>query len=309
MEIQNISLSKIKGPAFHIRTETRDGDPELLASIKTHGIKQPVLLRPSKTGYQIIAGVRRYQACKKLGMKAVPAIVEKLDDKTTFEIMLTENIQRRQLTPMEEAHAFREYLDNYKGSIRELAKKINKSHAYIVQRLLMIDWMRELPKDVQKEMQDELGGYNVTTSHMEEMVKVKEPEKVREIAKAIREEKLTVPQTKEVVQLVEERQMPVDRAVQTVKIVERAKEAAEEVAEQLKEAVVKTSRDIKEAESSERRKLLENYMFLGSVIESLEKGRIFCVAHKSETPSLKWSCGTPLEETHEALKRKLDLRR
>jgi ParB family chromosome partitioning protein len=308
MQIQNISLAKIKGPAFAIRTETRDGDPDLLASIKTHGMKQPILVRPAKAGYQIVAGVRRYQACKKLRFKTIPAIVEKLDDKTTFEIMLTENIQRRQLSALEEAKAFKLYLaDKGWGSLSELGHKINKSLSYITDRIGLLDWTKELPEKLQDEI---FGARKVSASHLQEIVrgKIEKPEKVREVIRAIEKENLTTDQTREVVQLVREREVPVERAVDAVKVAERARVAAEEVAGQLKEAVVKTSRDIKEVESSERRRLLENYMFLGSVIESLQNGKIYCVAHKSETPSLKWSCGTLIEETHDALKRKLGLR-
>ena len=307
MELQDIGLSKIKGPAFHIRTETRDGDPDLLASIKTHGIKQPILLRPTKAGYQIVAGIRRYETCKKLGWKTIPAIVEKLDDKTAFEIMLTENIQRRQLSPREEAKAYKVYLaDKQWGSLSELAEKINKSFSYITERITLLDWTKEL----QEKLQDEIfGSRQVSASHLQEIVrgKIEKPERIRQVIKAIEREDLTRDQTREVVQLVKERDVPVERAVDAVKVAERARVAAEEVAGQLKEAVVKTSKEIKEVESSERRRLLENYMFLGSVIESLESGKIFCLAHKSEVPSLKWSCGTPVNETHEMLKRRLGL--
>jgi ParB/RepB/Spo0J family partition protein len=308
MKIQDISISRIKGPAFNIRTETRDDDPDLLASIKTHGLKQPILVRPAKKGYQIVAGIRRYQAFKKLRYKSIPAVVEKLDDKTAFEIMLTENIQRRQLTPLEEAKAYKIYLaDRHWGSLSELAKQINKSFSYITERIALLDWTKELPEKLQEEI---FGARKVSASHLQEIVrgKIEKPEEVRQVIKAIQREDLTTEQTREVVQLVKERDVPVERAVDAVKVAERARVAAEEVADQLKEAVVKTGRDIKEVESSERRKLLENFMFLGSVIESIQSGKIFCVTHKSESPSLKWSCGTPVDETHEALKRRLGLR-
>jgi ParB family chromosome partitioning protein len=110
MKVQEVKLSDIKGPAVHIRTETRELDSELVESIRTHGLKQPILLRPLKPPYQIVAGLKRFEAFKKLQYKAIPAIIEDLNDKTAYELMLTENIQRKNLTPMEEAAAFREYL-------------------------------------------------------------------------------------------------------------------------------------------------------------------------------------------------------
>src|SRR5207245_9821935 len=117
MKIEQISLSDIKGPAFNIRSETGGWDDELYESIKTHGLKQPILVRPSKKGFEIVAGFRRYEACKKLKLKTIPAVVEDLDVKTTYEIVLAENIQRRNLTPLEEAKAFRDYLSKYSESI------------------------------------------------------------------------------------------------------------------------------------------------------------------------------------------------
>ena len=307
MEIQTIPLAKVKGAAFDIRTETRDGDPELVASIKTHGLKQPVLLRPAKTGYEIVAGIRRYEASKKLGFKTIPAIVEKLDDKTTFEIMLTENLQRKQLTPLEEAKAYKVYLaDKQWGSLSELAGKINKSFSYITERIAYLDWTRELPQKLQDEI---FGARKVSASHLQEIVrgKIQKPEKVREVIRAIEKEDLTTEQTREVVKLVKERNVDVDRAVDAVKVEARARVAADEVAGQLREAVVKASKDIRNVESSDRRRLLENYMFLGSIIDSLSNNKIFCLTHKSEDPSLKWKCGISIEETHDSLKRKLGL--
>lgn len=297
MDLQNIGLSKIKGPAFNIRTETRDDDPELLASIKTHGLKQPILLRPAKTGYQIVAGIRRYQACKKLGFKSIPAIVEKLDDKTAFEIMLSENIQRRQLSPVEEAEAFRQYLDKYRESIRNLAKRINKSHSYIVQRLFLIDWMNELPPKARDEVRREMGGGSaVTTSHLEELTKIKEPENIKKMVQAIKDEKLTSDQTAEVVSLIKEEAMPVERAVQTVKIVETARDAAESVTQAIKQAVVEAGKEMSEIESSPRRKLMEAYVLVGTIVKALDENKLYCLKHKEN--ELVWkSCGTTIRET------------
>jgi ParB family chromosome partitioning protein len=298
MDLQDIGLSKIKGPAFNIRTETRDEDPELLASIKTHGLKQPILLRPAKAGYQIVAGIRRYQACKKLGFKTIPAVVEKLDDKTAFEIMLSENIQRRQLSAIEEAEAFREYLDKYQESIRNLAKRINKSHSYIVQRLFLIDWMNELPAKARDEVKKEMGvGSRVTTGHLEELTKIKEPEEIKKMVRAIKDERLTRDQTSEAVNLVDEHKMSVENAVQAVKVMENAKEAAQSVTEAIKQAVIVAGPEIARIESSSRRRLMEGYVILGTIVKALEDEKLYCLRHKER--DLVWKgCGTNIKETY-----------
>jgi ParB family chromosome partitioning protein len=307
MELQNVGLSKIKGPAFNIRTETRAEDPELLASIKTHGLKQPILLRPSKTGYQIVAGIRRYQACKKLGLKSIPAVVEKLDDKTAFEIMLAENIQRRQLSPIEEARAFREYLDKYKESIRTLAKRINKSHVYIVEKLFLIDWMNELPPKAREEVKQEMGGGSrVTASHLQELTKIREPETIRKMVSAIKDEKLTRDQTAQAVSFIQEQELPVEKAVQAVKVIESAREAAASVTEAVRDAVMVAGKEISDIESSPRRKLMEGYVLLGTIVKALDDNKLYCLKHKEK--ELMWKgCGTTIRETQKQFAKELGI--
>jgi ParB/RepB/Spo0J family partition protein len=90
-------------------------------------------------------------------------------------------------------------------------------------------------------------------------------------------------------------------------LIERANEAARGVAEPLGEALTKAAEESRIAKTSEERKLLENYMLLGSIIQSLENGKIFCTTHGDEEPILTWSCGTPITKTHEELKAKLRL--
>jgi ParB/RepB/Spo0J family partition protein len=206
-------------------------------SIKTHGVKQPILLRPSTPPYEIVTGTRRYEACKELGLDTIPAIVEDLDDKTAFEIILTENIQRKQLTPLEEAKAFLEYVAEYKwGSIRELARRINKSPAYIVNRIRLI----ELPEKVSREM---FPSETFTVTHAEELLRLDRPEDMEEVGEAIKHERLTTRETAEVVNLVKDEKLPVERAVKTVRVVEQMRARAQDVAEELKDALTKADPD------------------------------------------------------------------
>jgi len=235
MKVEDVDLSLIKGFAFIFRTETQDEEFErLVESIQTHGVMQPILLRPTKPPYQIVAGRRRYEACKKLGLRTIPAVIEDLDDKAAFEVALSENIQRNQLTPFEEAKAFQNYLVNYRwGSITELAQRINKYHSYIVDRLKLL----ELPEEIQDQI---VSGRQVSPSHAEEILKLREAEQMVEVAKAVEKEELTRDQTQEVVDLVVKEKIPVKKAVQTVKIVEYAKRKAGQVTEQLRDVLAKT---------------------------------------------------------------------
>jgi ParB family transcriptional regulator, chromosome partitioning protein len=111
MEIHELKLTEIVGPAFKIRTEPEDGEiADLMESISTHGLKQPILVRPGKKGYEIVAGLRRTEAVRKLKRKTISAIVENLDDKVAFEIMLAENIQWQSVTFDKDSRMFRECL-------------------------------------------------------------------------------------------------------------------------------------------------------------------------------------------------------
>lgn len=237
MEVKQVPIEQIKGAAFDIRSETKGPNHDLVESIKTHGVKQPILLRPTNPPYEIVTGTRRYEACKELGLSTIPAIVEDLDDKTTYEVILTENIQRKQLTPFEEAKAFLDYVTEYKwGSIRQLARKINKSPAYIVNRIKLI----ELPDKISREM---FPSETFTVTHAEELLRLDRPEDMEEVAEAIKQERLTTRETAEVVKLVKEEKLPVERAVKTVKVVEQMRTRAKDVAEELKHALTRAEPD------------------------------------------------------------------
>ncbi|GAI14457.1 unnamed protein product [marine sediment metagenome] len=93
MEVKDIRLEQIRGTAFTVRGDSDEVSQELLDSIKEHGIKQPILLRRKDDFYEVVAGMRRFAACQKLGLQTIPSILEDLDDKTAFELALTENLQ------------------------------------------------------------------------------------------------------------------------------------------------------------------------------------------------------------------------
>ena len=120
---------------------------ELTASVREQGILQPILVRPSagKPGkYEIVAGERRYRAATQAGLKHIPAIVKPLEDKTTLEIALIENIQRQDLNPLEEAASYRELLDNYNYTQAQLAEKLGKSRVYLANTMRLL----ALPEDI-----------------------------------------------------------------------------------------------------------------------------------------------------------------
>ena len=118
---------------------------ELSRSIKKHGLLQPIIVRPINRGFEIVAGHRRFQACKLLRWKTIPAMVKDVSDKDAFEIQLVENIQRRTLDPIEEAHAFKLYVRDYGwGGVTYLAETIMKSEQYVSSRIQLL----KLPQNV-----------------------------------------------------------------------------------------------------------------------------------------------------------------
>ena len=121
----------------------------LAESIRDNGLLQPIVVRSSGDGFEVVAGNRRLEACRRLGYRSIPCHIYRLTDKEAFEISLVENIQRNTLNPIEEAEAFRQYVDGFGyGGVSELAKKVGKSQEHISKRLQLL----KLPKRVQHEI-------------------------------------------------------------------------------------------------------------------------------------------------------------
>lgn len=121
----------------------------LMLSIQEKGLLEPVVVRPVGDEFEVVAGGRRYEACRRLGWRSIPCHVVELDDKEAFEVSLLENIQRETLNPIEEARAFRNYVTEFGyWSETALAKKIGKSQEYVSRRIGLLS----LPQKVQEEI-------------------------------------------------------------------------------------------------------------------------------------------------------------
>jgi ParB family chromosome partitioning protein len=235
VEVKEIPIELVRGTAFNFRDELDEVSQELLDSVKEHGIKQPILLRKRDAHYQIVAGTRRYAAVKKLGLPSIPAIIEDLDDKAAYELALTENLQRKTLSPFEEAKAFLDYVNEYKwGSITDLSRKVSKSHSYIINRLKLV----ELPASISKKI---VTGEQFSVGHAEELLRLGSNEKMEEMADAIKEHGLTRDSTAEVVNLVKEHKMPINKAVETVRFTEKLKNRAQQISDQAKRSMVEAN--------------------------------------------------------------------
>jgi len=160
---------------------------ELAESIRTFGVIQPIIVRSTGKGdmYEIISGERRYKAAKKLNLNSIPGIINQgVDDISSLEMALIENIQRDDLTPIELSHTFKQLIEEFKLTHDELSKRIGKSRTAITNflRLLM------LPLDVQKLMADG----KLSAGHARALLGIEDKEKQVQLAYRIIEEDLSV---------------------------------------------------------------------------------------------------------------------
>lgn len=157
---------------------------ELAESIKEHGVIQPVILKPAAHGYILVAGGRRVKACELIGMSTVPGIVREYNAIYLSELSILENLQREDLTSIEEAIAFERAIHNLKLTHEELGKKIGKSRVYITNILGLLN----LPKTVI----DDVNLGKITMGHARALSKLKDIELCKRLRDRILKEKLTV---------------------------------------------------------------------------------------------------------------------
>jgi ParB/RepB/Spo0J family partition protein len=163
---------------------------ELSASIREHGVLQPILVRPlGQNRYQLVAGERRWRASKEAGLVTIPALVEELDDDTALEISIIENLQREDLSPLEEAAMYDRMVREHGYSIRKLAEKLGKDKGYLENRLRLADAPEEIRElvSVRKD----------TLSHAYELLKVTDEKKRRRLAARVASGELSLVKLKE----------------------------------------------------------------------------------------------------------------
>ncbi len=191
--IEQIEIRMIRPSPFEVRQKIDKNSPEfasLIESILEHGLLQPILVRPISHGFEIVAGHRRFQACRTLRWRFIQCKIRELSDKQTFEIQLTENIQRKTLDPLEEAEAFRRYVDDFGwGGVTELSKMIKKSEEYVSHRMQLL----KLPTDAKRQIIQK----TMSVSQGLELLGVPSQEQV-DLMKRVLDEKLTIRQIRKI---------------------------------------------------------------------------------------------------------------
>jgi ParB family chromosome partitioning protein len=158
---------------------------ELAASIREHGVLQPILVRPlDDNAFQLIAGERRWRASMAAGLTTIPALVEDIDDDTALEISIIENLQREDLTPLDEAAMYDRMVREHGYSVRKLAQKLGKDKGYLENRLRLADAPPEIRELVSLRKD--------TLSHAYELMKVEDPRKRKRLAAQVARGELTL---------------------------------------------------------------------------------------------------------------------
>lgn len=144
-QIEQVKIDSIKPNKYQPRTVfSEEKIEELARTIHIHGVIQPIVVRKIGEGYEIIAGERRYRAMKKLGWSEVPAIIRELDDKETASIALIENLQREELTSIEEAFAYEKLIELHSLTQEALAQRLGKGQSTVANKLRLL----KLPEEI-----------------------------------------------------------------------------------------------------------------------------------------------------------------
>ncbi len=191
-QVIQINVQEIRPNQYQPRTIFDDSKIEELAeTIRTHGVIQPIVVRKleDEDGYELIAGERRWRAVVSLGWDTIPAIVKNMTDTETASVALIENLQREELTVIEEAIAYDQLLNSHGLTQEALAQRLGKSQSTIANKLRLL----KLPKVVQQSLLNK----EITERHARALLKLKDESEQEKLLQTIIEKKLNVKQTDE----------------------------------------------------------------------------------------------------------------
>lgn len=184
-EIQELPLSELRVNPYQPRkTFNEESLNELAESIEEHGVFQPIIVKKSIKGYEIVAGERRFRASKLAGKETIPAIVRNFTDEEMMEIAVLENLQRENLNAVDEANAYKTLMENLHLTQDQVSKRVNKSRSHITNLLGIL----ALPEDVLTLVKEN----KLTMGHARCLSKLSDIEKINELTKKVLEENLSV---------------------------------------------------------------------------------------------------------------------
>ncbi|NLN19179.1 MAG: ParB/RepB/Spo0J family partition protein [Firmicutes bacterium] len=190
--IREIAVTRISPNAAQPRRHfSREQLEELAASMREHGVLEPVIVRPKGKDYELVVGERRWRAAQLAGLKVIPAIVRELEDREALELALVENLQREDLNPMEEAEAFRRLADEFGLTQEEIAARVGKRRSTVANRLRLLD--------LDGSLQDQVRQGRLSAGHARALLAVPDDDDRRQLAERVINEGLSVRAVEEIV--------------------------------------------------------------------------------------------------------------
>ena len=184
-EITNVKISELRSNPYQPRQVFKqEALQELSDSIKEHGVFQPIIIKKSIKGYEIIAGERRVKASQMAGLDEIPAIIRDFTDEEMMEIALLENLQRENLNPIEESRAYKKLIETLNITQEELSKRLGKSRSYITNMI----GLQTLPAPIQ----DMISDNKMSMGHARVLSKLENENQQKELADKIIEDGMSV---------------------------------------------------------------------------------------------------------------------
>jgi ParB family chromosome partitioning protein len=197
----SIGIHEITHNPFQPRKEfDKENLSELAQSIMAYGVIQPIIVRKVNDEYQIVAGERRYRACKLIGLKEIPALVQDMNDEKAAAVSLIENLQRKDLNYFEEANAYSVLINTFGMTQEELAKKVGKSQSAIANKIRLLKISGQVRCLISPDV--------ISERHARALLKLNSVEMQREVIKQIYDKELTVKETEGLVEKLKENNIP-----------------------------------------------------------------------------------------------------
>lgn len=236
-----IDIHKIEANEHQPRTHFENEKiQELAVSIQQNGLLQPIVVRPYHGKYQIVVGERRYRACLLAGIEEVPCLVQNYDEQQTATAAIVENIQRENLSAIEEALAYQQILDTQNITQEELAQKVGKKQSTIANKLRLL----QLPMTVQEAVRRK----DITERHARALLKLDTTAKQNNMLREIMDKGLNVEQTEEKIKKKIEPQKPKPKTKSISQNLKIAINTLDQAAMMVQQAGVETTVDISETD-------------------------------------------------------------
>ncbi|MGD2217449.1 MAG: ParB/RepB/Spo0J family partition protein [Gemmatimonadales bacterium] len=190
-EVEQVATQELRPNPFQPRQAMdREGLEELVVSIKENGLLQPVLVRPvAEGGWEVVAGERRFRAVKELGWDHVPVVVRDVDDRTMLVLALIENLQREDLSPLDEAHAYRRLVEEFGLTQAQVAGRVGRDRSTVANTIRLLG----LPEEVRKLLADG----DISAGHGRALLGLADEKRVIELARAAARDELSVREVEE----------------------------------------------------------------------------------------------------------------